>query len=368
MDYKTFYMDIINLLNFINANKKEKEIIGKKKMDFYNKYNNYYSNIQVKNKVDFYRKSLNNDMSVNLIKNERTNLKRLNKIINIYYSDLDLYNKLDEITSIFSNHIELWNCYFDLIIPLVDTKFINDLNKIFVFLKNNNEVVKFVRYYSDNIKKYNNFDYAKFIINLYMEKDTDNDLETFLFNMGLDEKTFDYCVDTVCEFDVDLYNKYKKKRLINDMNERANNRKKIIDISKEIKKSFGKGICTYPICDFFKDIPFKYSRNFSSDLLKFVKENVSVDYDVIHDYIYINKLYIKGINKQIKIDELLNSSICIDGVFIEKDEINNVLTYMQDNNYPMINVVFNYLLRKFVNNELILTEIKDIKKRKILIP
>lgn len=368
MNYKTFYMDIINLVNFINANKNEIEIIGKKKMDFYNKYNDYYGNIQIKNKVDFYRKSLNNNQNVNLIKNERTNLKRLNRIINIFYSDLDLYNKIEEITSVFSNHIELWNCYFDLIIPLVDTKFIYDLNKIFIFLKNNKDKVDFVRYYSDNVKKYNNYDYAKFIVDLYMNKDDAIDLDTFLFNVGLNEKSFEYCVDTICEFDIELYNKYTKKRLINDMNEKANNRKKIIDISKKIKSGFRKGMCTYPVCDFFKEIPFKYSRNFSCDILRFVKDNQSSDYEVFYDYIHINKLYKKDNNKELKINDILDSCIYIDGKCIEKEMIKKVLTYMQENNYPMIRIVFYDLLSKTVNSELILTEIKDIKKKKVLIP
>lgn len=368
MDYKTFYTDIINLVNFINNNKKEVEIIKKKKIEFFTKYNNYYSDAKIRNKIDFYRKSLNNDKNVNIIKNERTNLKRFNKIIEIYYSDLDLFNKVEKITSVFENHLELWNCYFNLIIPLYDYKIIKDLNKIFIFLKNNKDTVNFVRYYSDNVKKYDNLEYAKFIINSYMDKNKEIDLETYLYNMGIEEKTFDYCVDTICEFDIELYNKYKRKRIINNTIEREINREKIKDISIEIKKSFQKGLCTYPVSEFFKNIPFKYSKTFSNDLLKFVKENNLSDFNIIHDYIYINKLYKKDCNKGLKIEDLFENYIFIEGNCIEKDVIKKVLTYMQDNNYPMINVVFNYLLRKFVNNELILTEIKDIKKRKMLIP
>lgn len=368
MDYKEFYTDIINLVNFINNNKKEIELINKKKKEFFNKYNDYYNTVKMKNKIIFYKKSINHENKINVIKKERTNLNRLNKIIDIYYSDIDLYNKIDKITSVFKNHTDLWINYNDLIIPLFDTKFIKDLNKIFMFLKKNNQIVDFVRYYSDNTKKYSNYKYARFIIESYLNKNEEIDLESFLFNMGIDEKVFDYCVDTICEFDIDLFNKYKKKRIINDSNERYNNKKIIINLAKDLSNSFDKGNCSYSVSEFFKKVPFKYSKNFSSDLINFVRENDPYDFQIIHDYIYINKFYKNDINKQLDLKSILSSFIFIDEYEVTKDDIKKVLTYMQDNDYPMINVVFYDILRKYIKNDIVLNDIKYIKKRKMLIP
>ena len=357
--------DIIEIVNFKNKNK-DSNLSYKKDM-FYRKYSTYYKHPQIKTKINFYKNTLNGK-KVTVIKKENMNLKKLNKVINIYKSDLDLYNKIDKITTIFKDSNELWLSYYDLIIPLIDEKIIKDLNNVFMFLKKNSEIIDFVRYYSDNAKKYSNYEYAKFIIDSYLDNGLDMEFQEFLYNYGIDNKSFDYCVETICEFDLDLYNEYIKKNKIYESNDRYNNKKIINDLIIDIKNNTEKGKCNLSISEFFRRVPFKNSKDFSKTLLNFIKNNMPFYYQIMSDSLHINRLYKREVTKEMDIDELFKSCTIINGYNVTKEDKLKILTYMQENNYPMIKIVFNDLLGKYVNQELILTEIKDIKKRKILIP
>ena len=359
--------DIINLYNFLKQNNE----IGEKKENlekFYQKYNGYYSEQQTVNKIIYYKKMIINDPKVNLIKKERLNYNRLTKIIKYYNSNLSTYEKIEKIIAIYPTANDLWESYYDLIIPLRKSQFIKDINKVYMFLVKNKDAVEFVSYYSNIVKKNLNYDYAKYIMVLYIKEGKKTSLNNFLYNIGIDTKTFEYCVDTICEFDFDLYKKYiniKDKYFKLDINRR----KQIIsDLASKLSSSFDKGKCIYSKSDFLKEISFTEDKNFLNSLLNFVKRNNPECYDVIYDYVNINKFYKKDLFKPINVDELLSSSLVVNNTEITKEMKLKVLTYIQDNNYPMIKVVFSEMINKYLNNELEIEEIKEIKKRKYIIP
>ena len=360
--------DIAKIVIYKNNNKKEIENINKLQKEFLRRYNNYYSTSYMKNKILFYKNNISTETKKHNIKKEQITLHRLKKVIKIYNSDLSIYTKLDKISKIFENHKELWESYYDLIIPFLDTKFINDLNKIYIFLKSNSEELSFINYYSNIVKKNINYDYAKFIIELYLKENVSYNLEDFLYNIGINNKVFNYCIDTICEFDYDLYSKFIRIKNYNDLLEIEFKKNTIKDLVFALNTGKYPDNIEFSVVEFFKRIPFKYSRNFYNDLLKFIKTHMPEYEEIIYNFLKTNHFQKKDTTKEINVDELMDSCFSIGGKSISKEEKLMILTYMQENELPMFNIVFYDILLKHRHNKINLNVIKKIKKNKILIP
>lgn len=360
--------DIVKIINYKNNNKDKIDNILLLKKEFLKRYSSYYSQPKIKSKLLFYANNIGKETKKHKIKAEQIRLHKLKKVITIYKSDLCLYNKLDKISKVFSGYKELWENYYDLVVPFIETNFIKDLNNIYLFLKKYSKELSFISYYSNQEKKYMNLEYAEFIINLYLDNDVLNKLDEFLYNLGIDKKSFDYCIDTVCEFNYVLYSQFVSKKEKNDIVEQEYNIRMIEDFIYALNNGKYPDGIEFDMVEFFKRIPFKYYKNFSNELLKFVKNNISESEEIITQFLKEKKLNKRDINKEIDFDALINSHFYINNSFVTRDDINLVLTYMQDNNLPMFNIIFFELLNKYKNDMLQLSEIKKIKKKIILIP
>ena len=358
-----------DIVDIINSSKKEnRELTGKKIQEFYKKYSYYYEDNRVRQKLNFYKENLYNETKINRIKKEETNLKRLKKVINIYNSDISDYNKIEKISKYYNSYNEFWESYYDLIIPFLKTKFIKDLNKVYMFLKKNNDILDFVSYYSSTSKLENSYKYAEFIINLYIDNNISYNLESFLNEIGIDIKTFNYCIYVIEELDVDLYNKFIKIKNKNDLIELEYNKMLLDDFIYALNNREYKDKTELTITEFFKRIPFKYDRNFYNTLIKFTSIYYPDQVEIVQKYLKSNTIHRKETTKELDVNELMNMGIMINRRFVTEEQKRKTLTYMQDNNLPMFKIVFYDILERYVKNELDLIEIKEVKRKKILIP
>ena len=71
------------------------------------------------------------------------------------------------------------------------------------------------RYYQKTTDYRENYPYAKYIITQYLNANSYN-FHDFLEDYGLTETTFNICLETLKELDVDLFNQYQEKHQINE--------------------------------------------------------------------------------------------------------------------------------------------------------
>lgn len=369
MDKKEFYKDIVFIIN--SKKKMDKDDFNLLVVKFNNKYINYYNNKNIKNKILFFKININKDNNKDnkqLNVNERK-LFKLKKVIKIYYLNISDYDKITKISKIYSNYMELWEEYCDLIVPLINTKFIKDLNKVFLLLKKYNKELDFINYYDKNmLKMSNNLPYAKYILQLYLDNNITYNLDDFLYFIGIDRNIFNYCIYTVMEFDMDFYNKFSKVKEKNDLIEINYYKKIILDLFFVINNN---GIypdgTLYTKEEFYKRIFYKYDKNFGNNILKFVKKYMDEYYEEINLFLKKNGYLKKGVNKEITIDKILNNNNnFIDGKLVTNDDKLKVITYMNNNNLPLISDLYYYLL---IRKDKIKNDINNKKNKKmILIP
>ena len=136
--------------------------------------------------------------------------------------------------------------------------------------------------YKDYYKCYN---YSKFVIEKYINDKSSYKFSDFLFELGIDNNTFDYCVNVIEELDVGLYNKY--------LNKKKNSVKEYQDYIYYNISNIINGIKTGKLFDgtkfnkkkFWELVPFKDCENFDRLLRNYVQSEFKSDYLTLLFYI-----------------------------------------------------------------------------------
>ncbi len=264
----------------------------------------------------------------------------------------------------------------------------------------------------------NNYSYAKSIIEYYLSTDYKPDF-VFFEELGIDQDTFDFCLDTLRELDIELLKQFNEKR-----------KKQKYYANIYTFKNIAYGIKTgklfdgtpFDLLEFWKLVPFKYSKGIKKDFDEFAKINPKIFFrsnnffgqvenfinatmpneskiilgymreNHIYSYRYVSeeqfrKLYsgieiivnnIYGVPTKIdnpeealsKINDNQTDSIVGRTVFTSKD-IDNVLEYMKLHKLPSLIEVFKLVQDKYIKGEINMEEEKNKKKaslKKILVP
>ncbi len=210
-----------------------------------------------------------------------------------------------------------------------------------------------------------NLPYARFVINSYIESDSSYNESEFYDFLGIDKDIFDYCVATVEELDVDLYNSYLAKRKVNDTTATKIN----IDTISYLALSIHSNTCD--VLEFIKRIPFKEQEDFLVVLNGFIKKYIPEEFDTINQYMRVNGLANKETFKSLDIVALYEK---------EDDTVTNydndyIIDYLIYSNIPLTDKTYNIARDKYVSGEITREMVGELKNNwqpkecaKILIP
>ena len=133
-------------------------------------------------------------------------------------------------------------------------------------------------------------DKKSIIIEHYIESSESYKESEFLTELGLDKDTFNFCIQTIEELDVDLYRQFLEKKELNNKIRCVKNAEIITNLANGINTGILSDGTQFDLSEFTKRIPFKKSNNFVSTLIDFMKRNNPDDMNTIIKYIYSNGL------------------------------------------------------------------------------
>ena len=148
-------------------------------------------------------------------------LSKINLVFEIINSDDKDYNKVEQLLSLFKSTEEFRKSY------ALFNKFgkkderlssareaLDNFDLLYAKFKEyeTKGIVDDVRYILSIQDYLQNYEYAKFIIEHYIESSESYKESEFLTELGLDKDTFNFCIQTIEELDVDLYRQFLEKK------------------------------------------------------------------------------------------------------------------------------------------------------------
>ena len=306
-------------------------------------------------------------------------IKKLIQVNSILNSNVNDYIKVEALISLFKNSEEFKKSYSLLVKygnkdPKLDLiqNILNNFDKLLGKFKDYEDkgIVDDV-YYLISIKEYhNNYEYAKFVINYYINFSESYKKGDFLSLIGIDEDYFNFCAETIKELDVTLYNKYLQKKEKNKKIYYYSIYDKLSDISTAIKNNCFKDGTHFDLLEFIKRLPFSDSDDQVTNIFDFiVNENKKANYsfnDIIN-YMYRNKLISTFALKPINIDKINSYNPIINGIEITKEINEKIINYLKANNIPLVNKAYSIVRNKYINGEIVLEFNNNNNKRKSII-
>src|SRR5574344_41648 len=369
------------------------------------------------------------EMKKNIYKNNEEQLaeklKNIKAIIEIIDLDAKNYEKALQICKIYDSP-EKFRKAFGLIKKFGEKdpmfmEYVPRIEEIYTILLDyqNKGIIDNVNYIIKMESYLNNFKYAKSIIEYYLSSEYKQDSVLFE-ELGIDQNTFDFCIETIKNLDVNLINQFNEKR-----------KKQKYFANIYTFKNIAFGIRTgklfdgtpFDLLEFWKLVPFKYSKGIKKDFDEFKALNPEIffrsdnfygqienftkatmpdesktilgymKHNRIYSYRYVSegqfrKLYsgisiivnnIYGIPTKIDCpDEAIkkindNQADTIVGrTTFTSDDANNVIEYMKLHKLPSLIEVFKLVQEKYVRGEINMTE--ELKKaqekttQRILVP
>lgn len=226
------------------------------------------------------------------------------------------------------------------------------------------------RYYQKTTDYRENYPYAKYIITQYLNTNSYN-FHDFLEDYGLTETTFNICLETLKELDVDLFNQYQEKHQINENILLMHNIEIFKDIYLGITTGYLKDGTEFNAFEFFKRLPISSNGALYTNLKKYFVHNKIEGINLILNYVCRNNFQVTEVTKNLDSEQILNSYN--NNPTIDINAIRFILTYLQQNNIPINKITYNYAKNMYLNNEfnisIILEHQDQIKsQKKTLIP
>lgn len=348
--------------------------------------------------MDFKNKKFYKDNNSQLL----NKLNDLKKIIEIIDSNNEYYEKGFHIFEVCKNSEEFKSKY-----KLINefgqddlefSQYIVRFEEIYnTLLKYENEGLINNINYVKNINHYlNNYEYAKKIIDAYISSDMSFNMYAFLEQTEINDTTFKSCLNTIKIIDPKLYQRYEEKAF-------GENYKLKYKANINALKNIECGIRTggvldgteFDILEFWKRIPFKYSKGKKTDFLEFKKLNPYIYFHSNDFYKQIENFtratmsseesktilkYMKDNNikdyRYISADELRKKYSGTTTIInwdtkerkkFSSEDFENVIYYMKNNKYPFLIKVFTIAQQKYINGEINVEELKAEEKVKIAV-
>lgn len=312
---------------------------------------------------------------------------KLEKMINIYNSDLIDIRKLVEMQSVYSNcnkfivQFKDLERYSDDAVVGYYVDMVEKIGKCYEELEQkhkesakelieleNNGFFEFYYCACDFVLEYVNFNDSPYFTD-YLKK------------AQINEVTFNNFLDIVCYFNADLYKKYEEKQKYNKDIIKCTTMEKMNRLRNGIINGVNEDGEKFDCLDGIKNLPFwtkdieteviglfglKNASTFSVKLRLFFEKVMPENAKEVVDYILKNNLL--GLSstiyspKLITEDEIYQTSYSINGVPLTTQDKDAIINYMKENEIPFLLRAFNIVKDRYLNNELELTKGKVLKK------
>lgn len=206
------------------------------------------------------------------------------------------------------------------------------------------------KYYISFEQYFKNYNYAKFVIESYIEDEDSYKMKAFLYKFEIDKNTFNFCVHVIEECNPDLYEKYSEKVKANSHKNCMSNVQTIKGLAERIKSGLNNDGTPFTIFDFIKKVPFKSDDEFPSKINRFMNKIIYInmsEHSEIMNYIRKNKINsytLSGIN----IDMLAEERQTINGVPILKSDIELIVGFLKISKIPVNKKTYEEALKLYV--------------------
>lgn len=312
-------------------------------------------------------------------------LKKINSVFEIMNSDDKDYIKVEQLLSLFKSaerfrkSYALFNKYGKKDERLSSARIaLDNFNSLYTKFKEYEAkgIIDNVRYVLSIQDYLQNYEYAKFAIGHYIESPESYKESEFLSELGLDIDTFNFCISTIEELDVDLYKLFLEKKEINNKIRCVKNSETITNLANGINTGILSDGTQFDLLEFIKRIPFKKSNNFTFTLIDFMKRNNPDDMDTIIKYVYSNGLNKPSTFAPLDLKGIYTTKTIINGIEITNTDNDIILNYLKVNNIPLIHKAYVFARTKYLNGEITAELVQEQKAQlelnkepaKILIP
>ena len=312
-------------------------------------------------------------------------LIKINLVFEIINADDKDYNKVEQLLSLFKSAEEfrksyaLFNKFGKKDERLISAReALDNFDLLYAKFKEyeTKGIVDNVRYVLSINDYLQNYEYAKFIIDHYIQSSESYKEIEFLQELGLDKDTFNFCIQTIEELDVNLYKQFLEKKEVNKKIRCIKNAETITSLANGINKGVLTDGTPFDLLEFTKKIPFKRSNNFTVTLMDFMKRNNPQEFNTIMNYIYNNGLNTPTAFAPLDLKTIYKIKTTVNGVEITNADNNIIIDYLRVNNIPLIHKTYILAREKYLNGEITAEMVQTQKKQlelnkgqaKILIP
>lgn len=296
--------------------------------------------------------------------------KKLLEVINIFESDVSLYQKIYQISLIYKNAEIFHNCFKKFMEYEKDPflkPYLRKLNGIYkVYSACDREGITNDISYLVKFQNYSRtFNYCKFVISSYNNSDISFDTFKFCDFLGIDFDVFNYCVKVIKELDPELYEKYSAKAVEN----KEKRRESVLDKTNRLVSGIKNGVTEdgkpFTLIEFFKLLPFfnndfvnqilsdfdcKMKSNYMLNLIGFFRTIYPEDSLVI-DYIHKHRLVEKSF-EPVNLNYIYSTKVSVNGRVITDEDNTQILSYMEENDIPMISRAYTEVRNQFLTDGL----------------
>lgn len=312
-------------------------------------------------------------------------LIKLNKAMDIVSSESNEYKKAEQLLELYQSSEELRKSYTLFVkFGKKDTRLdsarvaLDNFDTILNTFKTLEEkgVIDNVKYALSIRDYFDNYQYASFAISHYITSSESYKEREFLNELGIDKETFDFCVSTIEELNVDLFKQYEDKKQQNAKIRYMHNVMTIQLLAEGINTGVLPDSTPFDMLEFLKRVPFKYSTNFMQTIAEFMKKNNPNEYSTMMSYIYSNRLHIGAVFNPLNTKSLYQTKTTVNGIEITHQDIDTIIDYLKINNIPIISKAYILARTKYLNGEFTAESVKEQKqefyqnkgKVKVLIP
>ena len=297
-------------------------------------------------------------------------LKKINLAYEAIKSNTSDYNKAYELLCLYKNPEELKKLCCTMLKRIdnpniaISKEALQNFNLIYSkFLEyEQTGILEKVEYVARFRNYYENYEYAKFAIEEYINDENSYKTESFLSKLGIDKEFFMFCANTIKELNPDLYRKLLQKRDENHKIIHFRNLKTIEKLAKGIETGYINDNIEFNIFEFIKRVPFKGNPNFYDKLMKFVLDSCPEYYHVIFKYLQANQLYMKSSMEPVNMPNLYEIKLSVNGNEVTNEMKKDVLDFLKYNRIPVVNKTYRVALNKYLDGEITKEMIEEKKQ------
>lgn len=299
-------------------------------------------------------------------------LENLKQILTILESDMENYEKIIELSRIYSTPEKFRSTYQLIYNQGQEDPMFKDCIGRFIDIYNfylacqQNGLLDNARYVLSIEGYLEYYEKAEPVIKKYIEDTESYKTSEFLINLSISEDLFKRYVKTVENINPILYQEYLNKLEENKKVRFYANKESINSLATAINTGILENGEEFNLLEFLKRIPFLRSKNFVEKLIEFMKRNnTKEEFDTIMKYMSQNRLFDKNLPNTLNIKRLYDEKTIVNGREITKEDNDIILEYMKKNRYPMIRKVYILIRKEYLNGNILPLEKDKVKENSL---